>query len=179
MNLKHAIAMPRFHLAERFLFNTDGVATMMTNRKLRTGIMLGIGILVISGHLPMTISEAAAPAASTRLVPSDVDAASARLLAAAEPFEALTETAFSALGLHLDRGIIAADAAAKNARDSLPQASIAQLDARLAKVHEAYKSDDRAGLAISSVEAYRILVSAARPGKVPTAVNLMDYAGAL
>jgi hypothetical protein len=149
----------------------------MTKRKLRTAIMLGTGILVISVQLPIAISEAAIPTASTHVVRSDLDAASSRLLAAAEPFEALTEMAFSALGLHLERAIIAADAAAKGARDSLPQASLAQLDARLAGVHEAYKSDDRAGLAISSVEAYRILVSAADPGKVPTAVSLMDYAG--
>jgi hypothetical protein len=138
--------------------------------------MLATATLAI-GQLPLTISVAAIPTASTHVVPSDVDAAGARLLAAAEPFEALTEMAFSALGLHLERAIIAADAAAKSARGSLPQASIAQLDARMAEIHEAYKSDDRADLAISSVEAYRTLVSAAQPGKVPTAVNLMDYAG--
>jgi hypothetical protein len=80
-------------------------------------------------------------------------------------------------GLRLDSAIAAADEAAKRARASLPQASAAELDARLVEVHQARKLDDRAGLAISSIEAYRILVSAARPGKVPTAVNLMDYAG--
>ncbi len=150
---------------------------MMANRKLRTGILLGTGILIISAHLPTTISEAAVPPASTHLVASDVDAASSRLLAAAEPFEALAEIAFSGLGLHLGRAIADAAAAAGRARGSLPEASIALLDVRLAEIYQAQKADDRAGLALSSVEAYRILVSAARPGKVPTAVNLMDYAG--
>ncbi len=132
---------------------------------------------MISTHVPMTISEAAARSVSTYLVPSDVDAASSRLLAAAEPFEALTEMAYSALGLHLERGIADAEAAATSARSSLPEESVAMLDVRMAEIHQAHKADDRAGLALSSVEAYRILVSAARPGKVPTAVNLMDYAG--
>src|SRR5882672_3938017 len=88
-----------------FSFCTKGVPTMMANRKLRTGILLGAGILMISAHLPMTISEAAARSVSTYFVPTDVDADSSRLLAAAEPFEALTEMAYSALGLHLERGI--------------------------------------------------------------------------
>jgi hypothetical protein len=150
---------------------------MLANRKLRTTMTLGAALLVIIGKLPITIAEAASPAAATSLAPSDIDAGSSHLLAAAEPFEALTEMAFSSLGLQLKRAIIAADAAAKGARGSLPEASLAPLDARLSEIHEAYKSDDRAGLAISSVEVYRILVSAAHPGKVPTAVNLMDYAG--
>jgi hypothetical protein len=134
-------------------------------------------MIFISSQWPMAISQAAIPSVSTHVVPSDIDTASSRLLASAEPFEELTEMAFSALGLHLQRAIMAADAAAKNAPGSLSEESIAELDARLAEVHEAYKLDDRAGLAISSVEAYRILVSAAHTGKVPTAVNLMDYAG--
>jgi hypothetical protein len=89
----------------------------------------------------------------------------------------LTETAFSAQGLRLDSAIGVADRAAQGSRDLLPAASKAQLEMRLTEIHAARKLDDRAGIAIPSIEAYRILVSAARPGKVPTAVNLMDYAG--
>jgi hypothetical protein len=150
---------------------------MMTNRKLRTSVLLGAGILIISGHLPITISQAAARSLSTYFVPTDVDTASSKLLAAAEPFEALAEIAYSALGLHLERAIADAATAATAARSSLPEASVALLDVRVAEIYQAHKADDRAGLALASVEAYRILVSAARPGKVPTAVNLMDYAG--
>ena len=150
---------------------------MMANRKFRTGILLGTGILIVCAHWPITISEAAVRAALTHLVASDVDADSSRLLAAAEPFEALTEMAYSALGLHLERAIADAEAAATAARSSLPEASVALLDVRMGEIHQAHKSDDRAGLALSSIEAYRIFVSAARPGKVPTAVSLMDYAG--
>src|ERR1700704_6923734 len=150
---------------------------MMTNRKLRTSVLLGAGILIISGHLPITISQAAARSLSTYFVPTDVDTASSKLLAPAEPFEALAEIAYSALGLHLERAIADAATAATAARSSLPEASVALLDVRVAEIYQAHKADDRAGLALASVEAYRILVSAARPGKVPTAVNLMDYAG--
>jgi hypothetical protein len=150
---------------------------MITNR---ADIILLTAMVAVLVPLRMAKSEAAVsgagPAISTPS-PSDVDAASSRLLAAAEPFEALTETAFSGLGLGLDSAIAAADRAAQSSRDLLPAASEAQLVGRLAEIHAARKTDDRAGMAISSVEAYRILVSAAHPSQVPTAVNLMDYAG--
>jgi hypothetical protein len=141
-------------------------------------MILGAGVLVVTAQLSVATSEAAlsTPPYLPAISPTDVDAGSP-LLVAAEPFETLTEMAFSVPGLRLDSAIAIADQAAKRARGSLPQASAAQLDARLAEVHQAYKSDDRPTLAISSVEAYRILVSAARPGKVPTAVKLLDYAG--
>jgi hypothetical protein len=151
----------------------------MPNRNLAKCMMLGTGIFIISGQLPLATSAATDSALPSLQAASqtDINAASSPLLAAAEPFEALTEMAFSAQGLRLDSAIVAADDATTRARGSLPPASAAQLDARLAEVHQARKSDDRAALAISSVEAYRILLSAARPGKIPTAVNLMDYAG--
>jgi hypothetical protein len=136
---------------------------MMPNRNLAKCMMLGTGIFTISGQLPLSAASVSAPPSLQAV--------------AAQPFEALTEMAFSAQGFRLDSAIVAADDATKRARGSLPPASGAQLDARLAEVHQARKSDDRAALAISSVEAYRILVSAACPGKIPTAVNLMDYAG--
>jgi hypothetical protein len=150
----------------------------MTNLKLKTFIMLGATILMISGQLPFSTRGAIALAATTSSPTSPGgDAGSSRLLAAAEPFEALTEMSFSAMGLHLQRLVADADAAAQGARALLAPAAQAQLDARLTEIHQAHKADDKAGLAIASVEAYRILVSAAPTGKVPTAVNLMDYAG--
>jgi hypothetical protein len=150
----------------------------MTNLKLKTCIMLGATLLMISDQLPFSTRGAIALAATTSSPAAPgVDAAGARLLAAAEPFEALTEMSFSALGLHLQRLVADADAAAQGARALLPLASQAQIDSKLAEIHRAHKADDKAGLAIASVEAYRILVSAAPTGKVPTAVNLMDYAG--
>src|SRR3979409_1924288 len=141
----------------------------------RTNMIILAAMAAFFAQFPIATSEAAVSGA--RSSPTDVDAASSRLLAAAEPFEALTETAFSAQGLQLNSAIAAADRAAQGSRDLLPTASKAQLEMRLTEIHVARKSDDRAGIAIPSVEAYRILVSAARPGKVPTAVNLMDYAG--
>ncbi len=135
--------------------------------------MLGAGIVIVSAQLSVAALSTPPylPAPPTGIV------AGSPMLVAPEPFETLTEMAFSVSGLRLDSAIAAADAAAKRARGSLSQGSAVQLDARLAEIHQASKSDDRVALAISSIEAYRILVSAARPGKVPTAVNLMDYAG--
>src|SRR5882672_3915343 len=150
----------------------------MPIRNLTKSVMLAAGVVVVAAQLSVATSEAALSTPPYLPVPlSSGVAAGSPLLAAAESFEALTEMAFSVPGLRLDSAIAAADAATKRAGGSLPQESAAQLDARLAEVHQARKSDDRAALAISSIEAYRILVSAARPGKVPTAVNLMDYAG--
>ena len=151
---------------------------MMVNRKLRLGVMNGAAIFVLCG--PFAMHGAGALAATPYLSaasPSDIDATNSRLLAAAEPFEALTEMAFLAGGSRLDSLVEAADHAAQGSRDLLPMPLNAQLDARLAEIHAARKSDDKAGVALSSIEAYRVLVSAAPPGKVPTAVNLMDYAG--
>jgi hypothetical protein len=150
----------------------------MANRNITKCMMLGVGILLVSTQLSVGTSEAAlsVPPYPPAPLPTDITAGSP-LLAAAEPFEALTEMAFSAQGFPLDSAIVAADDATKRVRGSLSTASAAELDAWLAAVHQASKSDDRAALALSSVEAYRILVSDAPPGKVPTAVSLMDYAG--
>ena len=150
----------------------------MTNKNITKCMMLGAGILLVSTQLSVGTSEAAHSTPPYLPAPSPTDiTAGSPLLAAAEPFEALTEMAFSVPGPRVDSAIATADAATMRVRSSLSQASAAQLDAWLAVVHQASKSDDRAALALSSVEAYRILVSDAPPGKVPTAVSLMDYAG--
>ena len=152
---------------------------MMANHNLAKCMMLGTAIFIISGQLPLAASAASvsAPPSLQAASPTDINSANSRLLAAAESFEALTEMAFSAQDFPLHSAIVAADDATKRVRSSLSQASGAQLDAWLAVVHQASTSDDRAALALSSVEAYRILVTDARPGKVATAVSLMDYAG--
>ena len=69
----------------------------MTKRKLGTVPIVGKAMIFISSQWPMAISQAAIPSVSTHVVPSDIDTASSRLLASAEPFEELTEMAFSAL----------------------------------------------------------------------------------
>jgi len=150
---------------------------MMVNRKLRLRVTRVAAILMLSVPFAMHGGTLGATPYFSAASPSDVDATSSPLLSAAEPFEALTEKAFLAGGSLLDSLIEAADHAAQSSGNLLPMESIAQLDARLAELHAARKSDDKAGVALSSIEAYRILVSAAPPSRVPSAVNLMDYAG--
>jgi hypothetical protein len=108
---------------------------------------------------------------------SDLDATGSRLIAAAEPFEALTEQAFSAQPKKLDRNIAAAEKAVDQARSALSSDVASELDERLMEIRSARKSNDRSRLALASVEAYRLLVTAAPQTKVPTAVSLLDYAG--
>ena len=107
----------------------------MPIRNLTKSVMLGAGILIVAAQLSVATSEAAlsTPPYLPALSPTEADAGSP-FLVAAEPFETLTEMAFSVPGLRLDSAIAAADAATKRAGGSLPQESAAQLDARLRKI---------------------------------------------
>jgi hypothetical protein len=116
-------------------------------------------------------SNTAAPAAQTPTPPPSPQ------LAAAEPFEALTETAFSAKPAELAAAVSAADTAAAAVMGDLPPDAARQLAAQVQKVKAAQAAGNRAEIALASVEAYRTLVTAAPPAKVPNAVNLLDYAG--
>lgn len=109
---------------------------------------------------------------------NDYAAVTKRLLAAAEPFEGLTESAFTDPAAKLDASITIAERAAQSVRDALPTQAYAQLDAKLAEVRRARRANNRADLALASIEGYRILVSAV-PGApvVPIDVSLLDYAG--
>jgi hypothetical protein len=98
-------------------------------------------------------------------------------ITAAEPFEALTEQAFSAQPKKLDRNIAAAEKAVEQARSVLSSDVVSELNERLVEIRSARRSNDRSRLALASVEGYRLLVTAAPQTKVPTAVSLLDYAG--
>jgi hypothetical protein len=124
---------------------------------------------------PPANAPASAPAPA--VAPAAPVAAVAPELAAAEPFEALTETAFSASGPDLAAAAAKAEAAATAVRGHLPVDAARQLDARLAEIRAALQANNRADLAIASVEAYRTLVSAAPRARVPVEVSLLDYAG--
>lgn len=127
-----------------------------------------------AGNLASSVTNAAASATPTVAALTGDTA----ILAAAEPFEKLTETAFTAAPAALDATIGEVRAAAADVRGSLAADAAGGLDARLAAIDMARKADDRAGLAIAAVEGYRVLVSGVAPGaKVPTEVNLLDYAG--
>jgi hypothetical protein len=103
--------------------------------------------------------------------------ANSRVLAAAEPFENLTEQAFSTTSAKLQTLVTKAEKAALNVRATLAGDQQNALDQQLSAVKEAQKAGNRSELALAAVEGYRILVSLAQGTKVPIAVSLLDYAG--
>ena len=114
--------------------------------------------------------EAAQPPASQS--PTD------RLLAAAEPFELLTETAFTDPPVKLDATIASGRKAIAGIRPLLPAAVATKIDGLLGDVGRSRAGGKSADLAISSIEIYRALVSSVPAGtKVPSDVSLLDYAG--
>lgn len=97
----------------------------------------------------------------------------------AEAYENLTEKAYPTDAPAL--AAMAADAEMQ-ARACIRNLSASDADAlsmRLDAVRSALDSDDRAAIARSAVEAYRIFVTAERreAGGVPLQVSLLDYAG--
>ena len=121
-------------------------------------------------------------AAATRSAPSTAKAASdanERLLAAAEPFEALTETAFTAPFRELGRLRAEARAKAQFVDATLAPTAATRLQQLGSEVDAALAAQDRTAVAIGAVESYRVLVSAqdAATARVPVEVSLLDYAG--
>lgn len=101
-----------------------------------------------------------------------------RLLAAAEPFEALTETAFADPPSKLDQTIAKGRKAAADIRSLLTPAATAKIDGLLANIDRHRGAGQRADLALSSIEVYRALMDSLPPGaRVPVDVSLLDYAG--
>lgn len=100
------------------------------------------------------------------------------LLAAAEPFEALTETAFSADKAERAKAIELASNALGGIQSVVPQYVARKLDRNMAAIVAAELANHPADIALASIENYRALVSAV-PGTpvVPVDVNLLDYAG--
>jgi hypothetical protein len=148
---------------------------MMANDRTWTCFVI-VALCIAVG--PIVSQSGAAPAQVEQTQSSrDPDAAASRLIAAAEPFEALTEQVFSAQPKKLDSNIAAAEKAVEQARSARPSGVASELDQRLAEIRSARRSNDRSRLALASVEGYRLLVSAAPQTKVPTAVSLLDYAG--
>ena len=101
-----------------------------------------------------------------------------KLRAAAEPFENLTEIAFSATLTAIDQTIGEAESASREIRGLLPVDAVGRMDVLTSAMKTARQKRDRAGLALSSIEVYRVLVSAVTDNaKVPTEVSLLDYSG--
>ena len=145
----------------------------------RVAGLFGVSLLIL---LSLTVADAqTSPAAKSQSAslrtPLSVEL-NAAFRASGEPFEKLTETAFDAPWLALDQTIWEVTTAAKKMRHSLSPAEAARLEAQLSAIQTARQKQDRAGLALASIEGYRILVSAiTADAKVPTGVSLLDYAG--
>lgn len=132
---------------------------------------------LVATSTPMVAASAAsaAVAANSATSPSSSDKT---LLAAAEPFENLTEIAFSANWPKLDHAISEAEHAATGARGSLSTKAAGSMDEHLAKMTVARQQHHRADLALSSIEVYRVLVSSVSAGtRIPSQVSLLDYSG--
>lgn len=146
-------------------------------------------VLLATAAIAVTISGCAKPdaanqaasrqtnqtAAQTPAIPSTP---SERLLAAAEPFEALTETAFTDPPNKLDQTIAQGRKAVGDVRSLLAPSATTKVDGLLAEIDRYRAAGKHADLALSSIEVYRALVSSAPAGtKVPVDVSLLDYAG--
>ncbi|MBU2292464.1 MAG: hypothetical protein KKC29_15335 [Alphaproteobacteria bacterium] len=120
---------------------------------------------------------ATSPATATTASPTISDR-NVRLLAAAEGYETLTETAFNKTLPELETSLAAARQKASEARPLLAPDQAARLDTLGAEIDAALRDQNRSALAIAAVETYRVLVSAQdASAQVPVEVSLLDYAG--
>jgi hypothetical protein len=115
-----------------------------------------------------------APAAS-----SQATAANDAIRAAAEPFEVLTEESFASDWTKIDRLSADASKAVAAIRGRLNPGQAAAIDMQLAEIAKARAAQDRVGLALASVEGYRMIVEAQDPATAnpPIPLSLLDYAG--
>jgi hypothetical protein len=131
-----------------------------------------------SGREPTGTGVSGANVIVSSQVPNSVSPAAGRLLASAEPFELLTEGAFTDPVSKLDRMIAQGRNAVGGVRSLLSPDATRKIDELLAALQRDRADGKRADLALSSIEIYRILVSSVPGGtKVPAEVSLLDYAG--
>lgn len=137
-----------------------------------------LGLLQAVALLAMFSVQAAQTASGLSMQAASDSKRDKGLRAAAEPFENLTEISFSAAWPTIDQTIRQAEAASRRSRGVLSETAASELDEHLAALRSARQKRDRAGLALSSIEVYRVLVSAVKDNaRIPIDVNLLDYAG--
>ncbi|MGO4409276.1 MULTISPECIES: hypothetical protein [unclassified Brevundimonas] len=140
----------------------------------------GLAVVVAAGLLggcnpPASKGRQAEPPASGRAVETPRNV---QLLAAAEDYETLTESAFDKPVAELEVLQRAGYQKAQGLRRLLDAAQGAQINALNGRLDAARTAQDRAAIAIAAVETFRILVSAQdASGKTPVDVSLLDYAG--
>ena len=101
------------------------------------------------------------------------------LVAAAEAFEGLTESAASAPAAELARQSASAATQARSCQPLLSTRQSATMDNVLGRIGQFEMTHDRFALASAAVEGYRTFVTAeTRPvGGIPIEVSLLDYVG--
>jgi len=152
------------------------------NTSMSSVLVAGIAISVLVGCDNKQSSDAATSQTVTNGIPpsapADANAQHSSLLAAAEPFETLTEQAGTANSAVLSQLVADVRRAANAVSRSLDQGQRATLKSQLDEIAANEKAGDRTGVALAAVEGYRTLVESA-PDNAPTprAVSLLDYAG--
>ena len=112
----------------------------------------------------------------------DSKAAAARqacLVAGAEAFEVLTEDAATAPLARLLAESTVATAKARECQGALARPQASDLDQIISRIGQFKTNRDRAAMALSAIEGYRVLViaQARGPRDAPLEVALLDYAG--
>ncbi len=159
--------------------NTKALTSLALASLLATSVLAGTALAAGDQRRTAAVLQGSGATFLQSVVPAvSTSSADEQFRAAAEPFETLTEISPTAALPTVDRTIDEAETAARGVRGLLPNGLSHQLDAQLAAVRSARRKHDRVELTLASIEAYRVLVSAVTTGaKVPTAVNLLDYAG--
>jgi hypothetical protein len=135
-------------------------------------------LLAACGNQRANQPESKANAPSALASPADEKSNNLALLAAAEEFETLTESSFSADLATREKMISKASMATTRITTFVSSKLTTPLQNHLANIRTAQKKNATADLAIESNEAFRTLVSAVG-GKqeIPVNVSLLDYAG--
>lgn len=136
---------------------------------------VGIGLLLVGCQAQK--QEGNQNSTATEKGPTAAASPNQTLRLAAEPFEALTEQAFTADWAAIDK--LVADARAAVARAAAGGEMASRGQQRLAAIQTARTAQDRVQLALAAVEGYRELIEAQDPATAspPIAVSLLDYAG--
>lgn len=151
----------------------------MTSITLRTGIAILVMTRLSPVYAAGVQTPATAPHPTQALPPTPAtDSADEKLRAAAEPFEKLTETAFTASRTALATTLAEALVAGQSVQALLPEQSVKRFGDEIDALKAASRNHRRADIALSSIEVYRTLVTAVADGaKVPAGVSMLDYAG--
>lgn len=134
-----------------------------TLAKIKMGVLAVVALMMVSGGNSFAKSQGK----------------NAALLSATSPFEDLIEYALAEDTMEIQRAIASAENQFPQVRGFLSRESADRLGALLAAIKQSKEKADYNALALSSAEAYRLLVEELDAGdlKVPVEVNLLDYAG--